>query len=230
MVPVVNAEPAIELSEVPETKEALEAELNKPKKENRIFAKPHTAYFPLRIRNWLRQTEIYDIRLSDREEFEPYYVTNRYSMFYDEVFNGWGFDKISHAYTVRMLKMPMKMLPDVIMIHLTHHPLKNYTEWDTGYKVCKRSKMKELSWKVVAENFKGFMVNDYYPPWLKKIPTSDCKPVYDCTNNELIKASQSIKERVALLKKGFNFSVIVFVICLGYLIMTSMGKRAEINK
>lgn len=215
------------MSEVPETKEALEAELNKPKRENRLFAKPHKAYFPLRIRDWLRKTEIYDIRISDREEFEPYYVTNRFSMFYDEVFNGWGFDKISHAYTVRGLKMPMKMLPDVIIIHLTHHPLKNYSEWDTGYKVCKRSKMKELSWKVVAENLKGFMVNDYYPPWLKKTPIMECGIKSPCINNRLLEDVHELKERVESLRKVIAFVLVGFVVCLGYFILVDPRRRKK---
>lgn len=174
VVPAYDAAPGIEINQIPQSKEEFVAALTQPEDKRVIKEKIHLSYKLQNFSKWAIQNETYDIIMSPGDYFEPYYITHRKSLMYDEIFNGWGYDKLSQVDSMLWTDHKLRMLSDTFIIHLDHSGLKNYTDWFPAFTRTMRYKMKDLSFKIFSRNMKGFLINTYYPHWLKNATVSDC--------------------------------------------------------
>lgn len=236
IVTTFDGAPSFTVKDIPQTKEALKIELDKPRKDKILWPRKQLAYEPLRINHWITQNEIYDNDVKDSEIFEPYYVMYRYSAFYDENFNGWGFDKVSHAYTQRTLKRKLKMLPDVFAVHLDHSGLSNYSDWNISYNCEKiRTVMREMQWRVISNGFSGLMVNDYYPPWLKNKTSIMTPPPLSltqgfCQEEHFIMLFTNVSNKISFMKSALFGLLGFWGVCLLALVSLCRAEKKEENK
>ena len=130
-----------------------------PKKDN--------GYYLLNTKNWMKSRRLFELHLLDGAFYEPYYMTDRYTQLYDETFIGWGYDKVTQVFDVRRLGYKLKVMPDAYMVHLNHKDIKDYKDWNSGFKQTPRYNMKVGTSMSRREVIPGFLTNTFYPEWLK---------------------------------------------------------------
>lgn len=230
-MPAFDAENGVGLSKVPENKAELAEILRLPESKQIIKPKKPQSYLAQNVSYWLGQSEIYNSGVRPKDPFEPYFVAHRNIMFYDEIFNGCMFDKLSHMYNMRALGYKLKMVPDAFIVHLSHKALKHYHDWCSGYNTGPRYLMKKYSYEALAYRLKGFLRNEYYPPWLHNgtINTSlyeRCK----CENNaESQKRLEFAKSRVALLRSAFKLFTLLLVVLLAAFMVLTTKRNSEMK-
>ena len=205
----------VTVDQIPQSKEELAKALSEPKEQRKILEKHHLSYKPQRISHWLQQDEVYDSNVKYGEIFEPYFVAHRNLIFYDEIFNGCFYDKLSHVDNVKYLGFRLKILPDTFIIHLDHGDIKNYKNWCRGYEAGKRLKLKNCSFWTTTREFKGILENRYYPPWLSNISNKIFTGCLDekrvCGISALTHKLEKTKAQVRFLGTSLILSLILFV-------------------
>ena len=68
------------------------AVLSGPENKSVFKQKSYNSYKLQNTSKWVTQKEIYDIIMSEGDYYEPYFVTKRNTMFYDEIFNSYGYN------------------------------------------------------------------------------------------------------------------------------------------
>lgn len=200
MTPVFDAVDGIELEHIPRNKEELLAILNKPEDKREIYPKRYPSYILQNIPKWANKTEIYDVSVPRGKVFEPYFVTHRYTMLYEEMFNSYGYNKLSQVESMLATGHKLKMLPDAFMVHLSHGIFKNYNKWNKRYRWNKRYDMKVDVFGAILKDLKGFTVNSYYPPWLKNASVLDCSATLNPSQVKLLESVILEKSKIATLK------------------------------
>lgn len=199
VVPAYDAAPGVELGQIPQNKKELIEALTQPEEKRLINEKIYPSYRLQNFSKWSTQNDTYDIIMSPGDYFEPYYVTHRRAMLYDEIFNGWGYDKLSQVESMLETGHKLKMLSDAFIIHLDHSGLKNYKDWFPAFTRTMRYKMKDMSFRSFSKTMKGFIINTYYPPWLKGINVSYCSHSANPFKNK------EVAEKVALERENVMF-------------------------
>lgn len=190
IVPAFDSTKGFKMKYIPRSKKELAGILKLPKSQRRIHEKYHLSYIPQNISYWLKQDNVYDCELSEKDFFEPYFVAHRNIPLYDEVFNGCFQDKLSHVSSLRVLRYKMKMLPDVFIIHLSHKDLKNYVNWCRGYTTGKRFQMRKSSSDAISRELMGFYENTHYPSLFYNSSTPE-------TLQDLCSCRQGLSEKIA---------------------------------
>lgn len=113
---------------------------------------PHTAdwlqgHAPTDYRRWFAAKEPYSIKFD--EGYEPWFIVDRFqNPFYDEVFRGYGWNKVSHVVNVHNQGYEFQVHPTGFLIHRQHA----HSNADKLYK--------EQSVKWRAEQNKGKVSDD----------------------------------------------------------------------
>ena len=221
ITPAFDAKEGIELAQIPQSKSELLELLNVPEEERKLRPKPFPSYILQNISKWATQDEIYNVTLSKGDYFEPYFVTHRSTMFYDEIFNGWGYDKLSQVESMQEAGHNFKMLPDTFMVHLNHGGLKAYTNWGTNFVRTKRYYLKDFSFRMLKLKFKGFLVNDYYPPWLIPVEMDECQVSMDPHKvREVRKKVNDAKATAQDLRRLLNILLVVLAVNVAFVAMS----------
>lgn len=207
ITPAIDAARGVGPEQIPQTKEKLVDAMKEQKSKRKFKEKLHTSYKPQNISYWLEQNDIYECKVEKNHIFEPYFVTHRNSIMYDEIFNGCMYDKLSYANNVRTLEFKLNMLPDAFIVHLDHSALKNYSNWCRGYSIGKRYLLKENSFNVFSKNLKGLIANRYYPPWLRNGSTTEAG-IYK--NKNVQKKIVEKRSMIKFLKTCLCLLVVVF--------------------
>ena len=193
VIPSLDGASWADSSMMPQTKSELAAILAKPVEEQAVKIREDISYRPLEITRWLKETEIYDLKLLPNAHFEPYFVAHRDIQYYDEIFNSYGLNKLSHVYDLRNLDYKLKMLPDVFGVHLSHKSL-NQTDWSKGFGIHSRYTIKAGAFVARHTSLPGLLTNEYVPSYLKsyKMKMDSC-PQRKCNTYEREELIGSIK-------------------------------------
>lgn len=161
IVPCFNSRPGTTAEEIPDTKEALRAELGLGKKFDVFHSKTHDA---LNIDYWMAQEDIYTLTVN--REFEPYYIGHRNYPLFDEIFYGCGFDKIPHMMEMRNLGYSIRVLPRGIIVHLDSDTLGGKS-WCKGWRKVPRRYIKRGMFFHRVNHTPGLFFNRYNVPWYR---------------------------------------------------------------
>ena len=215
VIPILNATRGIEPEMIPQTKEELAAILEKPISEQTVQIRDQLSYKPLKIMEWLNKTDIYNITLEPKELFEPYFVAHRSMQFYDEIFNSYGFNKLSQVYDMRNLGYNMVMLPDVFAIHIDHTSL-NSTDWFKTYGKYSRYSLKVGAFVTRYKELPGMLTNTYEPPFIRSNNTfKDFKGFIEgCRASDLLTAA---RKNVRDMRRALFVGVVLLFAIVAYL-------------
>ena len=219
--PALDAAKDVGVERIPKSKAELVEILNKPYEERFIKEKPQASYRLQNIPKWKNMNGTFEIVLSKGKFIEPYFVTHRYTMFYDEIFNSYGRDKATQLETMVDIGFKMKVLPDTFIVHLSHESLKNFPNWFTGFKTDKRYELKGTTFKSFTKAFRGIYANAYYPPWLKNIDEELCLLSNSTRFNDFQRMNAAMKGRVTLLKQSLGFMLSVLGALLIFMVVAS---------
>lgn len=219
--PTLNATQGIGPERIPQTKEELADILAKPDPEQIIKIRSHLSYKPLKVMEWLKKTSIYNISLKPETIFEPYFVAHRDMQFYDEIFNSYGFNKLSQVYDMRNLEYKLKMLPDVFAVHIDHTSL-NSTDWFKNYGRLSRYNLKVGAFMARRKKLPGLLTNTYKPPLLAHKSNFTYGKLNQCTREcwandfDIATARRNMKG----IQCAFFVGVILFCAAVAYLVMS----------
>lgn len=212
VIPSLDGVSWANLSMMPQNKTELAAILSKPKDEQIVKIREDISYRPLEITKWLDKSEIYDMKLLPNAHFEPYFVAHRNIQYYDEIFNSYGLNKLSHMYDLRNLNYKIKMLPDVFAIHIDHKNL-NQTDWSTGFKIHERYTIKAGAFVARHTNLPGLLTNEYIPSITRN--NYSMKYVYcpqkECNDYEKVTIIKNIRTLKFALYVGIVF-LLMFIL------------------
>ena len=220
------------LNDIPKNKTELVEIMTNPKTRKKITQKPYKSYEPQYISYWLTQNEVYTSNVTNKQYFEPYFVAHRSIILYDEIFNGCGYDKLSHVDNLRNLGYKLKMVPDSFIIHLSHNDLKNYSNWCKGYKPGKRYWLKVHSFRALAYRLMGFLKIVHYPSWLQsenlEVPSHK---VCMCKNNEVHKMLAHARRRVVTLGNAAKLLTLgLFVLVAIAVMVANKTKKLAVSE
>ena len=219
--PALDAAKDVGVERIPKSKAELVEILNKPKKQRIIDEKTYLSYKLQNISRWKNVNDTFEIVLGRGDFIEPYFVTHRYTMFYDEIFNSYGRDKATQLETMVDIGFKMKVLPDTFIVHLSHESLKNFPNWLTGFQFDKRYNLKDSTFETFFRAFKGIYANAYYPPWLKNIDKELCLLSNSTRLNDFQRMNAAMKGRVTLLKQSLGFMLSVLGALLIFMVVAS---------
>lgn len=209
-------------SMMPQTKSELATILAKPEGERTVRIRDDISYRPLEITRWLKEDDIYDIKLLPNAHFEPYYVAHRDLQYYDEIFNSYGLNKLSHMYDLRNLDYKMKMLPDVFAIHIDHKSL-NQTDWSKGFGIHERYTIKAGAFVTRHTELPGLLTNVYKPLLLENL-TYSIKNAFCasrvCGDNGKVELAKNVR----LLKFALYECALFLVLCFLALVTVGLWK------
>lgn len=214
VTPAFDAIDGIELEHIPKNKKELIAILKKPEDKREIYPKKYPSYRPQNISKWMNKKGIYKVIMSRGDYFEPYFVTHRYTMLYEEMFNSYGYNKLSQVESMQKTGHSFKMLPDTFIVHLSHGTIKNYTPWDEQFSKNKRYMMKDNTFRAMKNFLPGLFVNSYYPSWLKKADILDCSSHLNPSQRKFLTKVMLEKKKISFLKKSFWIGICILILLL----------------
>ena len=217
IVPCFNSRPGTTAEDIPDTKEALRAELGPTKKFDVFRSKTHSAFD---VDYWMAQEDIFTMTVN--REFEPYYIGHRNYPLFDEIFYGCGFDKIPHVFEMQSLGYSIRVLPRGIIVHLDSDTLGG-KGWCNGWRKVPRRYIKRGMFFHRVNHTPGLFFNRYEVPWYRDYynetggeKLSIEKIVYDdvyATGEDIYKNFISDKILVKSLKNRI-LMLYVIVVCL----------------
>ena len=173
----------------------------------------------MNIPKWLKKDKVYEVTLNKNKGFEPYFVTHRNAILYDEIFNGCGFDKVSQVHDMRAMGYKLKMLPDSFIVHLNHNDLNVSSSWCRNFARSIRYQMKTADSMQRHYKFPGLFANSYDVSW---VGNGRCRGI-QC--NRLAASLKKSRGTVLALKFCF-FTVLSVLIAL---VWTALKKKVVIN-
>lgn len=219
IVPPFDAVPGVKASQIPQNKGQLKAIMNKPVKDRKVSNKLLT-YENHNYSKWLEEDNIYELELPKEIIFEPYFVTHRKTLLYDEIFVGCGYDKVSYAQSMRALDYKLEMLPETFMVHLHHNDLKNYSNWCKKYHRRMRYQLKRNISNAFDRELRGLLVNDYYPQWNDDVFSAKCPYDSSCRGSNFQKKLIAVKNKVSYFKEFLYILLTIFGACVVVLSIT----------
>ena len=107
----------VNASMIPSSKDELyKFNEGKSDKEDTIVRFPYISHNGYNFERWKTASDVYDVAASTG--FEPYYIGHRNYPFFDEVFFGCGWDKVTHMTELSQGGYKIKVLPDGFIAHL----------------------------------------------------------------------------------------------------------------
>lgn len=224
VAPFAAAE-GVKPSDIPQNKSELIALLGRESTNKTLTMKQGWGYTPMESDVWINSESVYDLNVSKDFPFEPYYVTHRNTLFYDETYVTWGYDKVTHSYDMRHIDYKLKALPEAFIVHLNHNDLKGYKGWMDGFDYDGRYNLRVGTSEMRRKKLPGLLVNTYQPEhtWnLTTVVNSSTKCKSSKTTDKLTilrntiaterKSAKSLKQLLYILLAFF--AVMCFVLAL----------------